>query len=237
MKMIGNWLYRIGSVLGVAIAATAPAFVVAQISPPVANIDYVNVNQDIRSKGILVLQNDVAGGGTLQITRLTAPDRGGSATLVGGGSIVRYIPVPGFSGIERFKYTISNGAGLSTGVVRVRVRPMPPPPPPVVTIQQIYVAIFDGTGCNGCHTGVGTRLPGALNLSSPEASFASLVGVPSRQVPTRDLIEPGSADISYLFNKLEGSGIVGSRMPFMAPPLDTEQIDLVRRWIDGGALP
>jgi hypothetical protein len=48
---------------------------------------------------------------------------------------------------------------------------------------------------------------------------------------------PGNPSGSYLIQKLEGaSDIVGLRMPRNGPPyLTTEQIALIRQWIQNGA--
>lgn len=49
-------------------------------------------------------------------------------------------------------------------------------------------------------------------------------------------VNPGNPDESYLIHKLEGrEGIVGSRMPLTSPPLSEAELELVRKWIAGGA--
>jgi hypothetical protein len=69
-------------------------------------------------------------------------------------------------------------------------------------------------------------------------SYAMIVGVPSNEVPALKRINPGNPDASYLVQKIQGIAAQGVRMPANGPPyLSQEQIDLVRRWVAGGALP
>jgi hypothetical protein len=90
--------------------------------------------------------------------------------------------------------------------------------------------------CSGCHSGVGTTLPGALNLTNAAASYAALVGVASVEVPALQGVTPGNPSDSYLIGKLEGGpGIVGSRMPLVGAPLDQATIDTIRLWVTNGA--
>jgi hypothetical protein len=48
-------------------------------------------------------------------------------------------------------------------------------------------------------------------------------------------IEPGDPDNSYLVRKVEGIGIVASRMPLNDDPLTEGKIDLLRQWVSDGA--
>lgn len=90
--------------------------------------------------------------------------------------------------------------------------------------------------CAGCHNGVGTALPGAMNLTSASTSFASLVGVASRQVPTLQRVAARAPNDSYLIHKLEGGpNIIGNRMPAGGPFLPQTTIDSIRLWITNSA--
>jgi cytochrome c5 len=103
------------------------------------------------------------------------------------------------------------------------------------TLASIQANVFTPR-CSGCHSGAGATLPGALNLTSPAASHAALVGVASVEVPSLQRVAPGNASDSYLIRKLEGGpGIVGSRMPLVGPPLDQATTDTIRLWINNGA--
>ena len=104
------------------------------------------------------------------------------------------------------------------------------------TLDDIQAAVFTPL-CAGCHNGNGGTLPGIMDLSSANASFASLVGVPSIQVPALERVAANDPDNSYLIQKLEDDPpAAGSRMPQGGPPLDQSVIDDIRGWIAGGAL-
>jgi len=103
-----------------------------------------------------------------------------------------------------------------------------------VSFKQNIVPVLKSK-CASCHlTG---HEAGALALH-PGAAYASLVNVKSSQV---DLprVKPGAPEQSYLLMKLLGTHLEhrgqGARMPFGAPPLDTDTIAKVREWIASGA--
>ena len=87
--------------------------------------------------------------------------------------------------------------------------------------------------CTGCHAGAAA--PQGLRLDATN-SYALLVGMSSSEVPGLKRVAPGDAANSYLIHKLEGHQAVGARMPFGGPYLDTASINLIRQWIDNGAL-
>jgi uncharacterized protein (TIGR03118 family) len=104
------------------------------------------------------------------------------------------------------------------------------------TLTQLQAQIF-GPICSGCHTGIGTSLPGVQNLTSVAATYKSLVGVPSIEQPAVERVKPGDPDASYIVLKLEGAAsISGARMPFGGPYLSAAQIAQVESWISAGAL-
>lgn len=102
-------------------------------------------------------------------------------------------------------------------------------------LDSIQATIFTPF-CSGCHTGSGQTLPTVMNLTSADASFTSLVGVNSIEVPELSRVDPFDADASYLVHKIEGSQSVGVRMPFRGAKLSDEQINAVRQWISQGAV-
>jgi uncharacterized protein (TIGR03118 family) len=114
------------------------------------------------------------------------------------------------------------------------------PPPAQVTLTQLQTQIFTPI-CSGCHTGVGTALPGVQNLTAGH-TFANIVNVASLEVPSLKRILPNDTTNSYLLQKIEGApGIVGAQMPFGCPTasnpcLTPAQIDLVKTWVSQGAL-
>jgi uncharacterized protein (TIGR03118 family) len=109
-----------------------------------------------------------------------------------------------------------------------------------VTLTQLQTQIFTPI-CSGCHTGVGTALPGVQNLTAGH-TFANIVSVASIEQPTLLRIKPNDADNSYLVQKILGAaGITGSRMPLGCgttadPCLDQTTIDMVKTWVNQGAL-
>ncbi len=107
---------------------------------------------------------------------------------------------------------------------------------PVATAVN-YVAeiqpIFSGK-CIGCHNTA--TAPQGLVLDSAN-SYAHLVNVASKEVPSLKRVKPGDPDNSYLVQKVEGTAAVGERMPLGRPPLTAAQIALIRRWISEGANP
>jgi hypothetical protein len=89
--------------------------------------------------------------------------------------------------------------------------------------------------CVMCHLPGGAQ--GGLSLY-PDA-WSELVGVPSKQSPLLQ-VEPGSPDKSYLYIKLIDSGVSvggsGQLMPIQQPPLEPDQIETIRLWIEQGAI-
>jgi hypothetical protein len=105
------------------------------------------------------------------------------------------------------------------------------------TLDDIQAAVF-GPTCSsaGCHSGpAGGGLPGGMDLTTADASFASLVGVSSVQQPSLSRVAAGDPDNSYLVQKIEGTAATGSRMPLGGAALDQAVIDDIRQWIADGA--
>lgn len=88
--------------------------------------------------------------------------------------------------------------------------------------------------CVMCH------LPGSEQggLSLYPDAWSLLVDVPSKQ-STLLQIKPGSPDESYFYIKLIDSGKSvggsGQLMPIQQQPLDPQQLELIRLWIEQGA--
>jgi len=126
-----------------------------------------------------------------------------------------------------------NGNVGSSGILTVSVVNAAP----AATLTQLQQAVFSPR-CAGCHNGSqppGGALPGSLDLRAG-SSFASLVGVPSLEQPSRARVAASEPESSYLIQKLEGAaGISGARMPFGGPFLDQATIDEVKSWIGAGA--
>jgi hypothetical protein len=102
------------------------------------------------------------------------------------------------------------------------------------TLPEIQANVFTPScALSFCH---GQAMQANLDLREG-ASFTSLVGVPSVEVPDRLRVEPFKPDDSYLICKLENcSWVVGNQMPIIDGPLPQETIDVIRQWITLGAL-
>lgn len=109
------------------------------------------------------------------------------------------------------------------------------PAPAGATLDEIQAAVFTPM-CSRCHSGpTGNTLPGGMNLSTADASFAALVGVASLEVPSLSRVLANDPDNSYLIQKLEGTAAVGARMPLGGAALDPAVIANIRTWISNGA--
>jgi len=88
--------------------------------------------------------------------------------------------------------------------------------------------------CVMCHLDGGAQ--GGFSLY-PDP-WSKLVDVPSIQSPVM-LVKPGEPESSYLYAKLTGTGEsvggFGQMMPVQQPPLDQDQIETIRLWIEQGA--
>ncbi len=91
--------------------------------------------------------------------------------------------------------------------------------------------------CLGCHE---AEEPKAKLVLEQGTGYGQLVGRRSVQVATMMLVEPGDLEASYLWLKLqhrapEGKGM--PRTPTGVKKLRAAELELYRRWIEGGALP
>ena len=103
-------------------------------------------------------------------------------------------------------------------------------------IQPVFTA---NCAISGCHTGESLPfggLAGAGLVLTAGSSYEALVGKPSKLDPERSYVTPGRSSESILVLKLEGASETGSRMPLGGDPLAPEIIQLIKDWIDQGAL-
>lgn len=88
--------------------------------------------------------------------------------------------------------------------------------------------------CVACHQ-TGSAQQGLVLESG--LAFGALAKS-SSELPSMKLIQPGSADTSYLFRKVSGShmdvGGKGARMP-LGGALQADDVDTIQRWIAAGA--
>jgi hypothetical protein len=109
------------------------------------------------------------------------------------------------------------------------------PAPLAPTLASIQANIFTPTcAVPGCHGGAAAQQ--GLRLD-PTASWGSLFNVASSQYPFLR-VKPGMPGESLLILKLEGDPRTGNRMPDGGPDyLQQSTIDVIKTWIQDGALP
>lgn len=88
---------------------------------------------------------------------------------------------------------------------------------------------------SACHS----SNPAAPGSYEPDRIWNEIVGVPSQQLATMNVVEPFDPENSYLVHKLRGTaGQVGgnaSLMPVADLPLTEEEIQAIETWIRNGA--
>jgi hypothetical protein len=103
----------------------------------------------------------------------------------------------------------------------------------VSDVQPIFTA---SCAVPGCHV---PGNPQAGMILAEGFAYGSIVNVQSTEDPRFFRVKPGSADESYLMQKLRGVALRGTQMP--APGtgnvLTPAEKEVIRRWIDEGATP
>lgn len=107
--------------------------------------------------------------------------------------------------------------------------------PSAATFTRVKAEILTPScAISGCHA-AGTTINGMELVVGGE--HAALVDAASIGKPGETLVIPGNSDTSYVVLKLEDAvGIAGYPMPSPFGGLDGELIQLMRDWIDDGAL-
>lgn len=109
--------------------------------------------------------------------------------------------------------------------------------PPVIVgdlLSEIQDTIFNPI-CSECH--IGSQAPLGLRLEDSDLAFEFLVNVAAVGDTSFDRVTPFDSDNSFLFMKVSGDPRAGQRMPLGRAPLNDESIQLIKDWIDQGALP
>ena len=123
-------------------------------------------------------------------------------------------------------------AGDGTGLDEVQQEEGPP------TLTDVQTILTGNCAVSGCHTGANPAQ--GMNLGAGQ-TFSNVVNVASRELPSMNRVTPNEPDMSYLVHKIQGThvgaGGSGSQMPLGRSPLSRDEIDLIRAWIEGGALP
>jgi hypothetical protein len=106
-----------------------------------------------------------------------------------------------------------------------------------VTLEDVQPILSGSCAFAGCHAG--TSPAQGMNLGDGQ-TFSNVVNVASRELPSMNRVTPNQPDISYLVHKIQGThvgvGGSGSQMPLGRSPLSPDEIELIRAWIEGGAL-
>jgi hypothetical protein len=96
-----------------------------------------------------------------------------------------------------------------------------------------------GSGCNGIYCHFGGAHASLLQMMTKQQAYDELVDQDAEgsECGSSGLkrVVPGDPDNSLLVQKLEGTASCGVRMPKDLDPLSTDQIALIRAWIEAGA--
>lgn len=138
--------------------------------------------------------------------------------------------------IDYIRQWISDGAKATDSVAPGGGTAPPPPPPKVEPLEPTWRSIQDKvftTICTACH--IGEDAPEDLRLDEAN-SYQLLVNADSEEDSSFLRVKPGNAEDSYLIKVLEGTTKKTPRMPFGGPYLPQESIDVIRQWINNGAV-
>jgi len=133
-------------------------------------------------------------------------------------------------------------AGCANSDAKIGVLPSIAPPPPgvPVSLSKDVQPIFAAAKCaqSGCHAPLAPQVN--LILDNAADSDLFLVNIASMEAPSLKRVVPFDSGRSYLMNKLLGTdssvGGPGTRMPLGLPALPNSDIQIIRDWIDQGAL-
>lgn len=101
----------------------------------------------------------------------------------------------------------------------------------MAALQKKAVAILsENCALAGCHAG---KNPAMGRVFYADTLVGASVNVPSAEIKTLMLVNPGKPEESYLLLKVRGDkGIKGRRMPLNEKPLKPEQIKTIEQWIE-----
>ena len=116
-------------------------------------------------------------------------------------------------------------------------KPIPEVPKGEPVSYSVHLEPLVTAHCLNCHDSEEAK--GKLVLD-PGVGYEHLVGPRSRQEPDMALVEPGDPEHSYLWLKLQHVTKEGKGMPRTltgSKKLRPAELELYRRWIEGGAKP
>jgi mono/diheme cytochrome c family protein len=175
------------------------------------------------------LLNGAAGTVGTEVVALTLGTMNGTVFNPNQFSIPMFWVGPaGVTGFQNSMWYVSVATATNPmGLIRGQIIPAP-------TLTQIQASIFTPI-CSVCHNGVGTALPGALNLTTAATTYKAFVGQFTLEQPTVQFVAPGNPNTSYVIQKLQGTvTISGKQMPLGGPYLSTAQISQISQWIAAG---
>ncbi|MCA9185599.1 MAG: tandem-95 repeat protein [Planctomycetales bacterium] len=124
-----TFVYTVEDGLGGRLDATVSVNVTAVNDPPTATNDTFSVGIDSVDNALDVLENDSVApdaGETLAITQVGPTTNGGSVSIIGGGSSLRYTPPAGYAGPDSFVYTVTDSSGgTADATVNITVADLP----------------------------------------------------------------------------------------------------------------
>jgi hypothetical protein len=141
--------------------------------------------------------------------------------------------VGGLLGVSPGQATIvAVAGGIASEPFALDVIPATPPSAPFTAVNKLTTG---RCAVSGCH--VDGVEPGDLRFDrDPEDVWEELVEDAAEQVPGLRRVVPHDPKASYLMHKLAlDVPQVGGRMPLAQPPLPASEVQVVLRWILGGA--
>src|SRR5258708_37971069 len=120
------------------------------------------------------------------------------------------------------------GSGRTIGVSGSAV-----PPANVDFATQIQPIFTRNCALSGCHAA--DTASGGMILDAGQA-YSNLVNATSTEVAPDKRVVPGNSATSYIIEKLtHAQPRSGGQMPLGSDPLPSDQISLIKAWIDQGA--
>jgi hypothetical protein len=91
--------------------------------------------------------------------------------------------------------------------------------------------------CQLCHTtGAGAEQVPDMQMTDPSALYDRWVRILSQCNPNLFRVLPGESGLSFVYDKISRlAPLCGERMPLDGPPLEAEEQQTIKDWIDQGA--